>query len=244
VSALFFAYKWTITTKFTKEKQMMINSIKLMENRVSRGSLMMYPKVNQNIVIEISREEKTFKSIVAEVGVKEILIGFPMDHNIFGRLPIGTTVDITYLIGDNLYKFKSNVIGKRNDSMPLIVIDKPNEKDIKKIQRRDNFRVKANLSVNVKDHEVTTVDLSGGGLQFTCKENFELVYGEVVSGTLVIPGETEAVTFQGIVRRIFKTDIEDRKNVGVAFTSLNQKDQAKITRYCFEKQRQMRLKLR
>lgn len=205
---------------------------------------MMYPKVNQNIVIEINREEKTFKSIIAEVGVTEILIGFPMNLNVLGHLPIDTIIDISYLIGDNQYQFKSSIIGKRNDSIPLIVISKPNEKDIKKIQRRNNFRVKANLLVNVKDQEVTTVDISAGGLQLSCKENFELVYEEVVTGTLVIPGETEDVTFQGIVRRVFKSDNEGRKNVAIAFTSLNQKDQAKITRFCFEKQRQMRLKSR
>ncbi len=202
----------------------------------------MYPKVNQNIVIEIKNEEKNFKSIVAEVGNKEILIGFPMDLKIIGLLPDETIVYITYLVGEYLYKFQTSIIGKRNDNIPLFRVVKPKEVDIKKIQRRDNFRVKANLSLRLKDTELTTVDISAGGIQFSCKDSFEIQYGEVISGTLKIPGESEPVNFEALVRRIGGNNIEERKNVAVAFSSLNQKDQVKITRYCFEKQRKMRLK--
>ncbi|WHZ05405.1 PilZ domain-containing protein [Neobacillus sp. YX16] len=202
----------------------------------------MYPKVNQNIVLDIKGKDKNFKTIVAEISDKEILIGFPMDLNILGLLPRGTVIYITYSVGDDLYKFLSTIIGKRNENMPLFRLVKPKEKDIKKIQRRNNFRVKANLPMVLKDSEVTTVDISAGGIQISCKENYEIVYGEVVSGTLHIPGELEDVNFQGIVKRISRNANDERKNVAIAFTNLNQGNQEKITRYCFDKQRQMRLK--
>jgi c-di-GMP-binding flagellar brake protein YcgR len=202
----------------------------------------MYPKVNQNILLEIKGKDKSFKTIIAEISEKEILIGFPMDLKVLGFLLKGTVVYITYSVEENLYKFQTSIIGKRNENMALFRLVKPNEKDIKKIQRRNNFRVKAMLPMALKDGEVTSVDISAGGTQISCEESYEILYGEVVTGTLHIPGELEDVHFQGLVKRISRNTNEDRKNVAIAFTNLNHGDQEKITRYCFDKQRQMRLK--
>lgn len=210
--------------------------------RQQGGSLSMYPKVNQNILLEIKGTDKNFRTIVAEIGEKEILIGFPMDLTILGLLPRGTIVYLIYSIDEHLYRFQTTILGRKNDNMPLFRLVKPKEEDIKKIQRRNNFRVKANLPIMLKDSEVTTVDISAGGIQVSCKESFEIIYGEVVSGILHIPSELEDVHFQGIVKRISRNANEERKNVAIAFTKLNQGDQEKITRYCFDKQRQMRLK--
>jgi c-di-GMP-binding flagellar brake protein YcgR len=207
----------------------------------------MYPKVNQNIIIEIISEERTCKSIVAEVGDKEILIGLPLDLSIVGHFSVGTKLEVTYLAGDNQFRFQTSIIGIKRDNMPFFRLHKPKENEIKKIQRRNNFRVKTNLSLTVKETEVTTIDLSAGGLLFSCKEDYPILFGEIITGILLVPdlqnkGDTEPVTFQGTVRRINRIEKENRKLVAIAFTEINQKDQSKVTRYCFERQRQVRLK--
>ena len=51
----------------------------------------------------------------------------------------GATLDVIYYEEENLYKFKSSVLGRRFENIPILLIAKP--KEIKKIQRRRYVRV-------------------------------------------------------------------------------------------------------
>ncbi|MCD4839683.1 flagellar brake domain-containing protein [Neobacillus sedimentimangrovi] len=206
----------------------------------------MYPKISQNIMIELKNVNKTCKSIVAEIEENEILIVFPMLRTIMGHISEGDKLEISYLINENKYKFDSQVIGRKNGTVPLLRITKPIENEIVRVQRRDNFRVKANLDLIVNDTTVTTLDISGGGLQFTCKTDLELQEGSEMTGTLIVPtshnNDSTPINFVGQVKRIQMNKDESLKNVAVQFTKLNQKDQMKIIQFCNYKLRQIRLK--
>jgi c-di-GMP-binding flagellar brake protein YcgR len=205
----------------------------------------MYPKVNQNIVIDIKGRDQWYRSIVAEVEEKEILISFPMD--MLG-LPDGTRLDITFTSDENQYKFQTEIIGSKRDKISLYRITKPQEKEIIRIQRRDNFRVNANLRAILNENELTTINLSAGGVLISCRLDIQLQEGEIVSGTLFVPTtankEPEPIIFKGLIKRINLIGNQERKNVGIGFTNLDKRDEMKIIQYCFEKQRQMRLKER
>ncbi len=197
-------------------------------------------------MIDIHSADKTTRSIIAEVGEKEILIGFPMDRNIYGMLPEGTKVDLTFFANDNKYKFKTEIIGKKNDNMPLFRISKPSEKEIIKVQDRENFRVRTNLSLLLDDKELHTINISAGGLLFSCVVDLDLKEGEEISGTLVIPStqkrENLPILFKGQIKRVSIAQEKERKQVAIEFTELHKRDQMKIIQFCFEKQRQIRLK--
>jgi c-di-GMP-binding flagellar brake protein YcgR len=208
----------------------------------------MYPKVNQNIVIDIKSHDQTCRSIIAEIGKNEILIPFPMDMNTIGLLTEGTQLTVVFMSGENQYKFKTEIIGRKKDKIALFRITKPQEKEIIKIQRRDNFRVNSNLPFLLNENKLNTINISVGGMLFFCGTDLQLLEGEEVSGTLAVPNtmnkEAEIIPFQGQIKRISLINEEDRKNVAMAFTMIEQRDQMKIIQYCFEKQRQMRLKSR
>jgi c-di-GMP-binding flagellar brake protein YcgR len=201
----------------------------------------MYPKVNQHILFDIN-ETHSCRSVIAEIGNTDLFISFPMDRTIIGLLTIGTKLDICYIMGDNKYKFKSEIIGRKVDPIPLIQITKPEEKSIVKVQQRENFRVSANLNLRLKDKDFITTNISAGGLLFTCKPDFSLQDREVVTGTLFISGES--IAFQGEIKRLSMAENQDIKFAGIEFLNINQRDQSKILQYCFEKQRKLRMKMR
>jgi c-di-GMP-binding flagellar brake protein YcgR len=208
----------------------------------------MYPKVNQNIVVNIRGLGKSCRSIVAEMGEKEILIVFPMDGNTIGLLPTGTSLDVTFMSNENQYKFRTEIIGRKKENIPLFRITKPQENEIARVQRRDNFRMNTNLRLVLNETELITINISAGGVLFSGGVDLQLQEGEVVSGTLFVPNPqnkvAEPITFQGQIKRINLIENQQRKNVGIKFTKLNPRDQTKIIQYCFEKQRQMHLKER
>lgn len=207
----------------------------------------MYPKVNQNIVVDIKSEGQMCRSIVAEVGEEEILIGFPQDRSIMGMLHVESEINITYFSDDSKYKFSSKILGRTNDNILLYRIKKPQKNEIERIQERENFRVNANLRLILNEKELNTVNISAGGLLFSCRLDLPLMEGEEISGTLHIPinpnKDLEQVSFQGKIKRISLTG-DNLRNVALEFSAVHQRDQMKIMQYCFEKQKQNRLRER
>jgi len=208
----------------------------------------LYPKVNQNIVMEIKGRDKGFRSIIADIGEQEMFIGVPLDRENIGLITAESELNIFFLTEDNQYKFSTKVIGKTADKIPLYRVVKPLEQEIKKIQRRDNFRVKTTLTVNLKDTELVTIDLSVGGLLVSSLLDFDVRPGEVVSGAVYVPNRMiqapEAIPFQGIVQRIVEMKEQDKKRFAIKFTEVEKSNQIRITQYCFERQRQLRMKER
>jgi c-di-GMP-binding flagellar brake protein YcgR len=205
----------------------------------------MYPVVNQNILIDIIGESKMSRSIVADVGEKEILISCPIDGNIVGLLPKGAQFEIIYMSGSDQYKFTTEILGRKKDNIPLFRIKKPHLKEIKRIQRRENFRVNANLSLSLNESVFNTINISAGGVLFSCKGDYVINEGELLPGIIVVPNintkELTAISFQARVTRIFATENPERNNVALEYTELNEQDQMKIIQYCFEKQKKNRL---
>ncbi|MDR7235708.1 flagellar brake protein [Neobacillus drentensis] len=206
----------------------------------------MYPKVNQNIMIDIKSQDQSCRSIIAEVRENEILIGFPMDRNIIGLLTDGTQVDIIFMADEHQYKFQAEIIGRKKDNIPLCRITKPQEKEIIRIQRRDNFRVNSNLLLRVNGNKLNTINISAGGILFSCGMEMDLQHGEVVAGSLMLSAfqsaESSIIPFKGQIIRIHLIKDLDRKNIAMKFIEMDKRDQMKIIQHCFEKQRQMRLK--
>lgn len=206
----------------------------------------MYPKVNQNIMIDIIGQDSSCRSLIAEVGEEEILICFPMDKSITGLLSVGTKLEIIYIIEENKYKFKTEIIGRKQAIMPLFLVRKPEEKDIIRIQQRENFRVRTNLRIYLNEYELSTINISAGGALFSCEIDLPFQLGEQVTGTLIIPNiqkkELDSVKFEGVIIRINHMNKEERQNVALQFSSMDQKDQKKLVQYCFEKERQNRIK--
>ncbi|WP_413300368.1 flagellar brake domain-containing protein [Bacillus sp. 1P10SD] len=208
----------------------------------------MYPKVNQNIKITVVSKDMSSKSIVADVGDSEIQISIPLDREILGLLSLGTKLEVTYITGENKYQFRSEIVGISKDTIPLLRLSKPEENKIFKIQERENFRVNSNLRLLVEEKEAITVNISAGGALFSTGLDFPYHEGEEISARLFLANQQskvdEPITFHCKIIRITLLKDQERKHVAIQFSNLNQHDQKKIIQHCFEKQRQIRMKVR
>lgn len=202
-------------------------------------------KVNQNIVVNVEVEDQSFQSIVAEITEKEIFISLPLEGVVLRNLPVKTSISVYYSTGDNQYKFPSAIVGKISDNIPLYRIVKPQPKDMIKVQRRDNFRVKTNLSLKLNDYDLITLNISAGGLLCSCSKDLMLKVGDAVTGILSLPPiENKAmdpIHFQGSIKRVSQMDHPDKMYVALEFGRLSDRDQMNLVQYCFYKQKQNRL---
>ncbi|MCH6266832.1 flagellar brake protein [Neobacillus citreus] len=205
----------------------------------------MYPKVNQNIVIDFYDQDQTFRSIVAEVEDEEILIGFPADDRVKEYFKNGTKFAISYVINENKYSFQTEVLGRKRDTISMYRVAKPVENQIFRVQHRENFRVNANLQLVINDIQLYTINISVGGFLFSCGDEFRFREGDVVEGTLFLPvqltKDPEPISFQAQILRI-NSQNGNRKNIGAKYIRLADRDESKIMRYCFDKQKQNRMK--
>ena len=202
----------------------------------------MYPKVNQNIVIEIRDNDKSFKSIVADISEKDLLIAAPLDRENIGLVREGTALNIYFLSHEKLYRFSTRMIEKINDKIPLYRITKPLEQEIAKIQRRDNYRIRTSLPLTLNETELSTIDLSVGGALISSSSDIAMRKGETVNGVLSLPYKNsenyESIPFKGIIKRIEFTKNQERKNFAIEFTNMDKRDKMKITQFSIERQRQ------
>lgn len=200
----------------------------------------MYPKVNQKIVIEIPDKDVICHSMIAEVGDDEILISQPMDQDTIGLFPVGTRIAVSFTAEGNKYQFRAKILGKKRERISLFRITKPLENEIRKIQMRENFRVETTIRIEIDEMELHTINISAGGMLFSCTFEMELNEGEEVSGKIFIP-DTSPISFRGVIKRIRVLE-NNVKHVAMQFTVLDRKDETKIVQFCFQKQRQMRMK--
>ncbi|WEG11245.1 flagellar brake domain-containing protein [Pullulanibacillus sp. KACC 23026] len=205
----------------------------------------MYPKVNQNVLIETDSDHSC-RSVISGIEDNELSIML-LDRDMIGLLTEGEKLAITYILETNKYQFKSTILGRKLGPIPLIRLTRPHEKDIIKIQQRENFRVSAALTIDLKDQEVAITNISAGGLLVTAPIDFPIETDEMVTGSFLLPlpnkNQAEQISFDGQVKRIaVQEKLEDKKQAGIEFIKISQRDQTKIMQYCFEKQRQNRLK--
>ncbi len=210
--------------------------------------VIMYPKIGQNIVMNIVNRSEPSKSLIADIGEEEMLIALPMNTELIGLLSADTKLEITYIADENKYRFKTRILGRKKDSIPLFRVVKPSEKDIFRIQMRENFRVNTNLRVLLNNIEQTTVNLSAGGVLCSCKPDFEVTLHEEVTGTIFLPIPDsklqQAAEFKGEVIRVNQVPKADRINVALKFIEMERGVQTKVIQYCFERQRQERMTAR
>jgi c-di-GMP-binding flagellar brake protein YcgR len=204
------------------------------------------------IVTDEAKANKMYKSRLADIQLPNLLyFELPLDEETGkpGFFPEGTEFFFSYVHPDgNHYHFRSRIVGRKYENVPLILVAVPDQETIEKTQRRSFLRVDAHLDLAVKTnspsreyHFVTrTVDISGGGLSFTCNPNYILKVGDPMKLWCVLPekhGGMNHLAFDGEVVRVNSHEEPEMPQwVSVKFVSIRDVDRQKIIRYCFERQ--------
>lgn len=210
-------------------------------------------KIGMQLTLEPTYTERLekFRCKVVEIDEHAIYIDYPINV---------TTKKTAFLIdgaqflaiytgeeGDASYAFNSEVLGRKNVGIPTIALKKPEAEEIIKIQRREFVRVQTRVDVAVTGergtYQLTTEDISAGGLAVILKGHELLEEDDTVELTVVLPfenGDTHYVFTEAKIVRIFEKD--DIKIGSIQFVEPMDVDQQYIVRFCFERQIMLRKK--
>ncbi|WP_163969874.1 flagellar brake protein [Oceanobacillus halotolerans] len=170
------------------------------------------------------------------------------------KFPVGSVINVSYVGSDNsVYTFTSEITKQVESDIPALAFDKPQKKDISRIQRRRYVRVETavDVAVQLKSSETpafTTVtnDISGGGASIVLPKGTTLKGDEFIELHLVLPmvsGEYYYIDTEAKIIRINHNE-GSIDTASLSFDNIQQQDQQYIIRYCFEKQREARKKER
>ena len=207
-------------------------------------------KVNDRI--EVVVETKAYKTLIIDVQDDFIRINLPVVDGEYLMLHVNEKVEInSYLDEGRCFKFYSNVISRGKEGN-IIYYKISNPFDIKKIQRRNFFRVglldkigyKIITNVNKEEFddipykEAFMVDLSGGGLKLKAKDDIKREDLLLIKMTM----ERSEIELKCDIVRIEDT-VDKEKLCGLKFLDITPVQTDIIIQGLFEIVRKQRAKL-
>ncbi|WP_067725420.1 flagellar brake protein [Oceanobacillus damuensis] len=166
--------------------------------------------------------------------------------------PKGTSLSASFIGNDQaIYRFSTEIAAKFKLNIPALAIDIPDNKDVKRIQRREYVRIET--AVDIAAHSVdnqfspfTTVtsDISGGGLSIIAPSNIHLETGFRTDMWIALQTQSQEILYvYGQTEIVYIREVSSRTNlVSCKFISITTQDRQKIVKFCFEKQREARQK--
>ncbi|WP_234340283.1 flagellar brake protein [Gorillibacterium timonense] len=209
----------------------------------------MLPSINQLLYMQVNSIDEAeasqeYKARIADIGEEQIAIEIPLNEKTgkLKRLVQGDELSAYFVTADG-YKhyFTTEVTGFSEDGIRLVLLRKPTQEEITKVQRRSFLRVAADLEISVKlptgrFYVGRTDDVGGGGVSFYSDKDTVFEPDQEVSCWLLVPqrGKIDHVRFTGEVIR--ENMMETRKICMLRYKLISDKDRQKIIRFCFERQ--------
>jgi c-di-GMP-binding flagellar brake protein YcgR len=221
---------------------------------------MKLPRVGQTVYLNLvsdSDETGSFKTRIADLQGDIASIEMPISEKTgrIGRFPIHSVCNVWYLGEDGAcYEFRVEIVGRRDEQIPLLLIKMPPKEHVKRTQRRNYLRVKTSVDMAVKTEDkvrnyhflARTNELSGGGLSFACEEKYRFKAGDRLHIWLSLPNKTGSVAHAFAVMEIVRCRqaMEPGKPqlISGKFVRITESDRAKIVRACYERQLELRNK--
>jgi c-di-GMP-binding flagellar brake protein YcgR len=165
----------------------------------------------------------------------------------------GTEFRASFIAGDDaVYAFDTEIIGRRKGNIPVLLLKDPGKENYIRIQRRNYVRVETAVDVAIHPlvHEFApftsvTIDLSGGGCSILIPHDMVLPEKGELNLWLVLhmqSGDIVYVKAYCKIVRVFKPRQDSRLRASLQFLDVDERDQQKIIRYCFERQLALRRK--
>lgn len=202
-------------------------------------------ELDVNERIEVVSNDKSYKSLVTDIDDDSIKINVPVCEGEYLVLYSGQLIEINmYLDSGKCYNFNARVLSKgKEGNIPYYKLSEPF--NIRRIQRRDNFRVSVMKNVTYRNIsqsdnstpyiEAVMIDLSGGGAKLKIDEKVNM--HDRLAIKMVIKGID--ILVEGEVIRIEKSD-DKQKLCGVKFLDISQANTDRIIEELFEIMRRKR----
>ncbi|MFJ5965053.1 flagellar brake protein [Bacillus sp. NPDC093026] len=205
-------------------------------------------QIGDTITIEYvneNKELKNAKSKVLENNDDTICIHYPADKETGRTIYLNQQTEITILFLDENqvpYKCKSEVIGKRKEDIPMIVISIPPKEEMIRLQRREYLRVdtlvKAIISPpDVEPFETFIVNMSAGGVAIAVPKGVSLKeYGNVITEFELPLKEPVKIKAVAEMNRIYQDEKTGKTKAVMEFCDITTEHQQHIMKYCFQQQ--------
>ena len=178
------------------------------------------------------------------VGIEEndiFLLETPIKQTQLVLLINGSVVNMIYMHENlGMYSVDLEVVEKIRDDNNIPLVRAKKVSDIRKIQRRNFFRLLTSMDIAVRKingvvvENTKTVDISGGGIRLLSKQDFEI--NDIVR--LDFQLESKEFSVDAKVVKIDYTDVRGTKEVSLQFIDILEKDRNEIIRFIFDKQRE------
>lgn len=205
------------------------------------------------VILEIhsQSEEEKLKSKITDFNNDQIFIQYPISL---------TTKKTSFLVNEmmvsvnfvdeqaNAYSFKSYVIGRLKDPIPMIALHLPEENKIKRIQRREFVRIETavdiacDFPVSASKFPTISDDFSAGGCAIVIPSHIQLQNGELGLATVVLPMQNKEYHYLELDCRV--TRVYEKDNITLASLQFLNSDkyEQQLIRFSFEKQLERRKK--
>ncbi|WP_458412671.1 flagellar brake protein [Schinkia sp. CFF1] len=207
--------------------------------------------IGDTLYIELknSDEPETFKCKLVDRKGNQVYIDYPVSEKT-GRAVFfldGTEIKVSFYAKDQvIYMFDSEIVGRKKENIPMMIISYPGQDKLIRIQRREYVRIDATVDLAVhplnddfNPFTTITVDISAGGAAIILPPNHNFKPQTELLCYLVLPltnGEYFYIkTCAKIIRIIYGT-MGSRDKAPIQFIDLNEAQVQQITRYCFERQ--------
>jgi len=197
-------------------------------------------KVNQKIRVSRSEErEDWYDSSIQDVGQEKFYIAVPYQRAIPLILNNGEQVNVNIVLKEARIEFKSTVLGRRVDNIPLFALSWPDS--YARVQQRKFVRLPVMLDVfyaevpeEGKEPEFIkscTLDISGGGARILAGKNFAENTGLLLKLYIPKGGRLEEIAVSGRVVRTCEADTGAAIHAAVEFIDITSRQQDLIVNF-------------
>ncbi|UCZ54752.1 flagellar brake domain-containing protein [Bacillus shivajii] len=212
-------------------------------------------KVGSMIFLETNNSEedkKRYRSKILDYAKERIYIDFPVDEQTKKpKFFLQGTQFRAWFLGEDgaIYVFQTEVLGKVDGKLPMLILDDPGKKKYVRIQRRQYVRVDTSVDVAIQlpqSKETFTsisLDISGGGMAIHLPHDHNLNPEDKVDAWLSLAYQSGEISYMKTKARLVRVISEHSRERGsFEFVDISEHDRQMIVRYCFEKQMEMRRK--
>lgn len=207
--------------------------------------------IKVNDICEIVVEKEVFKSNIQDITEEYIAISLPVANGSYASLTRNDNIEVIFYYEQNVYAFFAKVIGrKKENNIRMIMLSIPDENDIRKIQRRKNFRIELFQEVKYKVIQESSLnqlfidnaikhldeffkaimmDLSGGGARILIEEKIS----EGQCALIYLPLKDKEIIVSAICIRCIKNNTGNYL-CGFKFKDISSRQREDIISYTFD----------
>lgn len=204
--------------------------------------------------LESSDHTEKFKCRLVDQKDDQFYIDYPINlqTNRVAFLFDGTQLRVTFLGHDSsVYAFETEIIGRKRDKIPMLILKYPGNDHLIKIQRRQFVRIETAVDIAIHPLEfefdpiiTVTDDISAGGAAILVPKETQMKPGILVQSWFVLIMQSGDYQYMKLQSRIVRTVSfnETRNKVSLQFIDVSGRERQILLRFCFERQLEIKKK--